>query len=66
MPRALGWLGIVASVLTFGTWLPRIDEGLDLVAMALFIPMMLWLLALGIWLLLRGTREAEELAEVSS
>jgi hypothetical protein len=66
LPRALGWLGIVASVLTFGTWLAQIDEGLNLVGMALFIPMMLWLLGLGIWLLVRGTREAEKLADVSN
>jgi hypothetical protein len=58
LPRALGWLGIVASVLTMGTWLPRIDDGLDPFAMALFVPMILWLLGIGFWLLLRGTNDA--------
>lgn len=66
VPRALGWLGIVASVLTLSTWLPLIDKDLEPIAMALFIPMMLWELSLGIWLLLRGTKEAEELADVSN
>jgi hypothetical protein len=61
LPRVFGWLGIIASCLTLGTWLPRIDEGWDPVAMALFLPMVLWLFGLGIWLLLKGTKNDVEL-----
>lgn len=63
LPRLLGGLGIIASTFTFGTWLPRIDEGLDPIAMALFLPMVLWLFGLGIWLLLIGTRDDVELTD---
>jgi hypothetical protein len=48
-----------------GAWLPRVDENLYPAFALLAIPYMLWQLGLGIWLLLRGTREAEELTGVS-
>jgi hypothetical protein len=65
VPRALGWLGAVAVLMSAGAWLPRVDENLYPAFALLAIPYMLWQLGLGIWLLLRGTREAEELTGVS-
>lgn len=66
VPRVLGWLGVVASVLALGTWLPRIDNTLDPIAMALFVPMMLWELVFGIWLIVRGTKKVDGLAGVTN
>ena len=65
VPRALGWLGAVAVLMSAGAWLPRVDENLYPVFALLAIPYMLWQLGLGIWLLLRGTKEAEEPTGVS-
>jgi hypothetical protein len=65
VPRVLGWLGAVAVLMSVGAWLPRVDENLYPVFALLAIPYMLWQLGLGIWLLLRGTREAEEPTGVS-
>jgi hypothetical protein len=60
--RALGWLGALAGVLLFtGTWLPRIDVGLYAVWTALAAPVLLWELGLGLWLLIMGTNQAEDL-----
>jgi hypothetical protein len=67
VPRPLGWLGVVAGLLlSAGVWLPRIDESLYTVFTLLGIPYVLWELGLGVWLLSRGTREAEELATISN
>jgi hypothetical protein len=61
--RALGWLGAVAGILLFtGTWLPRIDVSLYAVWTALASPLLLWEIGLGLWLLIRGTKQAEDLA----
>ncbi len=61
--RALGWLGAVAGVLAFaGTWLPRVDESLYTVWIALASPILLWQLGLGLWLLIKGTKQAGDLA----
>ncbi|MEK6247608.1 MAG: DUF4386 domain-containing protein [Planctomycetales bacterium] len=63
VPRGLGWLGAVAGVLLFtGTWLPRIDVGLYAAWTALAAPVLLWELGLGLWLLIKGTNQAGELA----
>jgi hypothetical protein len=61
--RGLGWLGAVAGVFAFaGTWLPRVDESLYAVWIALSSPVLLWEIGLGLWLLIRGTKQAEDLA----
>ena len=65
VPRALGWLGAVAVLMSAGAWLPRVDESLYPIFALTAIPYMLWELGLGIWLLLRGTRETGEPADVS-
>ncbi len=60
--RALGWLGAVAGVLAFaGTWLPRVDVNLYAVWIALSSPVLLWEIGLGLWLIIRGTKQAEDL-----
>ncbi len=65
--HALGWLGAVAGVLLFtGTWLPRVDVSLYLVWTALAGPVLFWQLSLGLWLLLRGTKQAGDSAAFSS
>ncbi len=57
--RALGWLGAVAGILLFiGTWLPRIDVSLYAVWTALASPLLLWEIGLGLWLLIKGTKQA--------
>ncbi len=64
--RALGWLGAVAGILAFaGTWLPRVDESLYAVWIALSSPILLWQIGLGLWLLIRGTKQARDSAAVS-
>ena len=61
--RVLGWLGAVAGVLLFtGTWLPRVDVSLYSVWIALSAPVLLWEIGLGLWLLIKGTKQAEDLA----
>jgi hypothetical protein len=63
---ALGWLGAVAGVLAFaGTWLPRVDESLYAVWIALSSPVLLWQIGLGLWLLIRGTKQARDSVAVS-
>jgi cbb3-type cytochrome oxidase subunit 3 len=59
VPRALGWLGAFSGLLlSAGVWLPRVDENLYSVFVFMGVPYLLWELGLGIWLLLRGTKEA--------
>ena len=60
--RALGWLGAIAGVLLFtGTWLPRVDVSLYSVWIALSAPVLLWEIGLGLWLLIRGTKQVGDL-----
>lgn len=60
VPLALGWLGTIASVLTVaGTWLGLASPDLSFVSMIGFIPMILYEIALGVWLLLWGTKEVD-------
>ena len=67
VPRALGWLGAVSGVLLFtGTWLPRFDVNLYTVWVALSAPLLLWEIGLGLWLLIKGTKQAEDLTAHSS
>ena len=64
---ALGWLGAISGVLLFtGTWLPRIDVSLYAVWTALASPVLLWEIGLGLWMLKRGTKQAEDLTAHSS
>lgn len=64
--RALGWLGAVAGVLLFtGTWLPRVDISLYTVWTALAGLVLLWEIGLGLWLLIKGTKQAGDSAAVS-
>ena len=64
--RALGWLGAVAGILAFaGTWLPRVDVNLYAVWIALSSPILLWEIGLGLWLLIKGTKQAGDSAAVS-
>lgn len=56
VPTVLGWLGVAAGLLVaVGVWLPRIDVSLNPAFVALAIPVGLWQLGLGLWLVLRGT-----------
>ncbi len=65
--RALGWLGAIAGVLLFtGTWLPRVDVSLYSVWIALSAPVLLWEIGLGLWLLIRGTKQVGDLTARSS
>lgn len=55
VPLALGWLGVVASVLAVaGTWLGLARPDLSSVSMIGFLAMILYEIALGVWLLVRG------------
>ncbi len=60
VPRALGWLGMVAVLMSVGAWLPRVDEDLYWAFALLALPYMLWQLGLGVWLIVRGTAAPEE------
>ena len=56
VPAMLGWLGIAAGLLiAIGVWLPRIDASLNTAFIVLAIPVALWQLSLGLWLVVRGT-----------
>ena len=52
VPRALGWWGVIASILAAaGVWLNLINPNLRMISFLVIIP---YEVVLGIWLLLRG------------
>ena len=57
VPIIFGWVGIISGVLiSAGVWLPRYDESLYFLFVMLASPLGLWQLALGFWLVIKGTR----------
>jgi hypothetical protein len=52
LSKKVGWFGIIASFLgLIAAWIGWIDPSLQYVGFALFIPMILWEFAFGIWLI---------------
>ncbi len=51
LSKSVGWFGIVASVLALiAAWIGWFNPSLQYVGFALFVPMLLWELIFGIWL----------------
>ena len=60
LPRWLGWLGIACAVVMPTLWLSQhlfLIEAFWLTGMIGILGALVWLLVVGIWLLVRGTRE---------
>lgn len=57
VPTLFGWVGVISGILiSAGVWLPRYDESLYSMFVILATPLGLWQLALGVWLIIKGTR----------
>lgn len=63
--KVLGWLGVFSGLLmASGVWMPRFDEALYETFTGLAAPFGIWQLALGLWLLIKGSN-VQALAENS-
>lgn len=57
VPIIFGWVGLLSGIfISAGVWLPRYDESLYSLFVILASPLGLWQLALGVWLIVKGTR----------
>jgi hypothetical protein len=56
--KAIGWLGVTSGLLiAAGVWMPRFDQALFTLFTSLAAPFGIWQLALGLWLLIKGSKE---------
>jgi len=55
VPPVLGWWAVVASLLAVvGRWLALVSSDVPLVLEAIFLPIILFELVFGVWLLFQG------------